>query len=154
MLHTTMVDGTFSVSYLGLKRWVGLTSTFVNNRKENRYNNRMKMTKAEREAAESFHHWATTAIEYKKTRIAKQQKQDEIDNESYAMVDNLNIVLAPLDIASWDHVIWCNGDANELECSTGDIWLKDPRKVAIRAVTEIRALRAYIAKQAKELEKI
>ena len=151
MLHTTMVDGTFSVSYLGLKRWVGLTSTF---RKENRYNNRMKMTKAEREAAESFHHWATTAIEYKKTRIAKQQKQDEIDNESYAMVDNLNIVLAPLDIASWDHVIWSNGDANELECSTGDIWLKDPRKVAIRAVTEIRALRAYIAKQAKELEKI
>ena len=154
MLHTTMVDGTFSVSYLGLKRWVGFTSTFVNNRKENRYNNRMKMTKAEREAAESFHHWATTAIEYKKTRIAKQQKQDEIDNESYAMVDNLNIVLAPLDTASWDHVIWSNGDANELECSTGDIWLKDPRKVAIRAVTEIRALRAYIAKQAKELEKI
>lgn len=114
----------------------------------------MKMTKAEREAAESFHHWATTAIEYKKTRIAKREKQDEIDNESYAMVDNLNIVLAPLDIASWDHVIWSNGDANELECSTGDIWLKDPRKVAIRAVTEIRALRAYIAKQVKELEKI
>ena len=84
----------------------------------------------------------------RKQRIANDRIRHKADKIASKLIKQLGICERPINMPSLDKAMWWDGDRHDFPYfEAGFEWIDKPHKCMLRAMQEIRALRAYIVDQ-------